>query len=52
MQWLLYFLTSHPEALQRLENEVLSVLGADDIPSEEHLTQMPFVKAVIKETLR
>ena len=52
MQWALYFLTSHPEAMERLENEVKSVIGRDVIPTEEHLKKMPFVKAVIKETLR
>ena len=52
IQWLLYFLTSNPETLARLEQEVLSVVGADVTPAEEHLTQMPYVKAAIKETLR
>ena len=52
MQWALYFLTSHPDAMERLENEVKSVIGRDVIPTEEHLKRMPFVKAVIKETLR
>ncbi|XP_022667995.1 cytochrome P450 315a1, mitochondrial-like isoform X1 [Varroa destructor] len=52
-QWAFYLLSWHPEAQQKLLKEVQNAVGKGqtDIP-EEALVNMPYVKAVIKETLR
>ncbi|XP_072052037.1 1,25-dihydroxyvitamin D(3) 24-hydroxylase, mitochondrial-like [Amphiura filiformis] len=54
LAWVLYELSRHPEAEQRLYNEISSVMGTDgqNIPTTEDLTQMPYLKSIIKETLR
>lgn len=53
-QWALYLLARNPECQERMLQEVNRVLDNDGSGSlrEEHLTQMPYVKGVIKECLR
>ncbi|CAL1598082.1 unnamed protein product [Knipowitschia caucasica] len=51
LSWALYHLARDPRAQQRLWEEVRSVC-AEERPSLQDLTQMPYLKAVIKETLR
>ncbi|RWS29023.1 cytochrome P450 315a1-like protein [Leptotrombidium deliense] len=51
-QWALYLLAKNPECQQKLYEEVNSVVKNDHIIEEKHLTQMPYVKCIIKETLR
>ncbi|KIR63999.1 cytochrome P450 [Cryptococcus bacillisporus CA1873] len=50
LTWILYSLTQHPECQKRLREEVLAV--ADDRPSLETLNSLPYMDAVIRETLR
>lgn len=50
LTWILYSLTQHPECQERLREEVLAV--ADDRPSLETLNSLPYMDAVIRETLR
>ncbi|XP_070694064.1 sterol 26-hydroxylase, mitochondrial [Pempheris klunzingeri] len=52
MSWTLYLLSRHPEIQDRLYKEVSTSVPADHIPSAVEVTQMPYLKAVIKETLR
>lgn len=51
LTWTWYLLAQHPEIARRLNDEVNSVLGKDPITFEK-LAQMPFLEAVVKETLR
>jgi len=42
----------HPEAQQKMLEEVNEALGSDTQLREEHLAKLPYVKGVIKEALR
>ncbi|XP_051752538.1 sterol 26-hydroxylase, mitochondrial [Ctenopharyngodon idella] len=52
LSWTLYHLARDTEAQNRLYNEITSVCPNKEQPNTEHLTRMPYMKAVIKETLR
>ncbi|XP_050968015.1 sterol 26-hydroxylase, mitochondrial [Labeo rohita] len=52
LSWTLYHLARNPEMQNRLYNEIASVCPNKELPTTEHLTRMPYLKAVIKETLR
>ncbi|KAK7144344.1 hypothetical protein R3I94_010685 [Phoxinus phoxinus] len=52
LSWTLYHLAHDAEAQSRLYNEIASVCPNKEQPNAEHLTRMPYMKAVIKETLR
>ncbi|TRZ03754.1 hypothetical protein DNTS_009746 [Danionella cerebrum] len=52
MLWALYLLSRDPEAQETLYEEVNKVLKDDRIPTAQEVNGMPFLKAVIKETLR
>lgn len=48
MTWAIYHLYRNPETLQRLRSELSSLTN----PTPEELTQLPYLKAVVQETLR
>uniref|UniRef100_A0A3B3UUM9 Cytochrome P450 family 27 subfamily A member 1 n=1 Tax=Poecilia latipinna TaxID=48699 RepID=A0A3B3UUM9_9TELE len=52
LTWTLYQLSRNPEIQDRLYEEVSSLVPADRVPSAAEVTAMPFLRAVIKETLR
>ncbi|KAJ8041177.1 Cytochrome P450 27C1 [Holothuria leucospilota] len=54
LAWALYELSRHPEAEERLFDEVDSVMreGPSSTASHKELAKMPFLKAIMKETLR
>jgi len=47
-----FMLTLHPEAFQRLRTEVLEVVGPTERPTYEHIRDMRYLRAVLNETLR
>ena len=53
-QWALYLLARHPECQEKVLQEVSRVLAEDgsECVREKHLAHMPYVKGVIKESLR
>jgi cytochrome P450 len=53
-QWALYLLARSPQSQEKLFQETQRVLSGnpDGQITEEHLSDMPFVKGVIKESLR
>ncbi len=51
--WLLYYLAKHPKLQQQLQEEVDPVLKTDSIlPSIESAKELPFLEAIMHETLR
>ena len=52
MQWILYYLTRHPDELRRLEREVRDVTPRGVTVTKEHIDNMPYLRAVVKEVLR
>ncbi|KAK3557469.1 hypothetical protein QTP70_027928, partial [Hemibagrus guttatus] len=52
MSWTLYHLARDPEVQNCLYQEVMSVCPDRRLPTTEDLSRMPYLKAVIKETLR
>ncbi|XP_036966196.1 sterol 26-hydroxylase, mitochondrial-like isoform X1 [Acanthopagrus latus] len=52
LTWTLHLLSIYPQAQDRLYEEVSTLVPADRIPSAEEVTQMQYLRAVIKESLR
>ncbi|XP_051987158.1 sterol 26-hydroxylase, mitochondrial isoform X2 [Xyrauchen texanus] len=52
LSWTLYHLARDAEVQKRLYDEVVMVCPNKELPTADHLTRMPYMKAVIKETLR
>lgn len=51
LTWVFYILAMQPGVLQRLRAEVDAVVGEGDV-TFEHIRQLPYVRAVFRETLR
>ena len=52
VQMILYELSRNPDVQQTLHDEVTGVVPQGELPSAAHLQNMPYLKAVVKETLR
>ncbi|XP_027020505.1 cytochrome P450 [Tachysurus fulvidraco] len=52
ISWALYHLAQDPVAQQKLYDEVISVCPGDKMTSSEDIVRMPWLKAVVRETLR
>lgn len=52
LEWAMTELLRHPMAMQKVQDEVRSVSGDKTHITEEDIDHMPFLKAVLKETLR
>jgi cytochrome P450 len=52
LSWVIYELSRHPHAVKKLREEILSTIGKDAMPTYEHLKNMPYLKAILNETLR
>lgn len=54
LSWALHMIGSHPEAQQKIQDEIDSVLGNKDSVNitQEDLRKMEFLERVIKESLR
>ncbi|EOA20420.1 hypothetical protein CARUB_v10000729mg [Capsella rubella] len=45
-------LMSNPELMKRAQQELDEVVGKDKIVEESHITSLPYISAIMKETLR
>ena len=52
IEWTMAELIRNPKTMKRLQNEVREVAGSKDEISEQDLEKMPYLKAVMKESLR
>ncbi|XP_071328839.1 sterol 26-hydroxylase, mitochondrial [Trachinotus anak] len=52
LTWTLHLLSRDPQIQDRLYKEVSTFVPEDRIPSAAEITQMPYLRAVIKEALR
>ncbi|XP_022885428.1 cytochrome P450 71A6-like [Olea europaea var. sylvestris] len=52
LEWTVAEVLKHPEIMKKLQNEVTQVVGSKSKVTEEDLEKMPYLKAVMKESLR
>ncbi|KAI0271299.1 cytochrome P450 [Gloeopeniophorella convolvens] len=52
LTFVMYFFALHPEVCGRLREEVLETFGTSGTPTYENLKAMPYLRAVLNETLR
>jgi cytochrome P450 len=52
LTFVVWMLSEHPNVLQKLREEILTVVGSSRSPTSEDLRAMKYLKAVINETLR
>ncbi|CBI24535.3 flavonoid 3'-monooxygenase CYP75B137 [Vitis vinifera] len=52
VEWAMAELLQHPQTMQKAQEELEKVVGNKNIVEESHLFQLPYLGAVIKETLR
>lgn len=53
LSWAIYELSRNPEMVKKLRAEIFEHVGGEDkLPTYEHLKNMPYLKAVLNETLR
>ena len=50
--WMLHLLSRNPDVQAKLHEEVMRVIPEDVHPTREQIDSMPYLKAVVKETLR
>ncbi|PWZ09600.1 Cytochrome P450 71A1 [Zea mays] len=52
MEWAMAELVTHPRAMRRAQDEVRAVAAGSTGVNEDHVAQLDYLKAVLKETLR
>ena len=52
VEWTMAELLHNPDKLAKVRNELHQVIGKDVIIEESHISKLPFLRAVVKETLR
>ncbi|KAL4249120.1 cytochrome P450 family protein [Abortiporus biennis] len=52
LTFIIYFLSTHPEVMTRLRQEILDRVGSARRPTYDDIREMKYLRAVINETLR
>ncbi|KAF3442604.1 hypothetical protein FNV43_RR16520 [Rhamnella rubrinervis] len=52
MQWAMGELINHPQAFKKLREEINTVVGPNRLVKESDIPNLPYLRAVIRETLR
>ncbi|XP_073150829.1 cytochrome P450 71AU50-like [Henckelia pumila] len=52
VEWALSELVRHPRVMKKLQEELESIVGLDEMIDESHIDDFPYLDMVIKETLR
>ncbi|XP_038681308.1 cytochrome P450 76T24-like [Tripterygium wilfordii] len=52
LEWAMAELLCNPEKLTKAQTELRKVIGKDEIVEESKITELPYLRAVVKETLR
>ncbi|KAL4338558.1 hypothetical protein AHAS_Ahas12G0222200 [Arachis hypogaea] len=52
IEWVMAELLRNPEKLEKVRNELQHVIGKNEQLEEKHISKLPFLKAVVKETFR
>ncbi|WVZ61720.1 hypothetical protein U9M48_011549 [Paspalum notatum var. saurae] len=52
VQWAMARLLRHPEKMEKVKAELATQLGSQDFVTESDLNKLPYLHAVVKETLR
>ncbi|KAG7463882.1 hypothetical protein MATL_G00181430 [Megalops atlanticus] len=52
ISWALYHLAREPDIQEKLHKEVSSICPGDQVPTSDDIARMPWLKAIVKETLR
>ncbi|KAH0745543.1 hypothetical protein KY285_007200 [Solanum tuberosum] len=52
MIWAMTILIKNPKAMKKVQEEIRNLMGKKNIVNEDDIQNMPYFKAVIKETLR
>lgn len=52
LAWFMLAMVLHPEAQKRAQNEIDSIVGRDRLPTFQDYEQLPYVRALVKETMR
>jgi cytochrome P450 len=52
MEWTMSLLLNHPKVMKRVKEEIESHVGTSRLMEESDIPQLPFLQAIINETLR
>ncbi|XP_045794480.1 cytochrome P450 76T24-like isoform X3 [Trifolium pratense] len=52
IEWIMVELLRYPKTLTKARKELCKAIGKDEIIEESHISKLPFLQAVVKETLR
>ncbi|XP_011608385.1 cytochrome P450 27C1 [Takifugu rubripes] len=52
LSWASYLLARHPDVQQQIHAEVMRVLGSEKVATAEDVQHLPFIRGLVKETLR
>ncbi|KIJ13434.1 hypothetical protein PAXINDRAFT_170499 [Paxillus involutus ATCC 200175] len=52
LTFIIYFLSTHPQVLARLRDEIMTNIGPTNRPTHASIREMKYLRAVINETLR